>query len=106
MPASYLEEEEEIVPDKTSVADYLDAKGVHSFGKIESTQTITFNFILKDVLVYATGLLLIVALAVGSVFILSISGSSVQDREWARVMLSAIGGALAGYALGQGEQKA
>jgi hypothetical protein len=98
MPASYLEEKGR-VPDKTSVADYLDAKGINAFGEIESTQTITFNFILKDILVYATGLLLIVTLAVGSVFVLSMSSSSVQDREWARVVLSAIGGALAGYAL-------
>lgn len=105
MLASYLAEEE-LVPDKTSVADYLDAKGVHSFGEVESTQTITFNFILKDVLVYATGLLLIIALAVGSGFVLSISSSSVQDREWARAMLSAIGGVLAGYALGRVSRKA
>lgn len=106
MPTSYLEEEES-VPDKTSVANYLDAKGVYSFGEIDSTQTITFNFIVKDLLVNASILLMIVALTVGSGFVLSMSKLSVQDREWARAMLSAVGGVFVGYAFfGRGSRKA
>lgn len=103
MPASYSNEEEP-VPGKTSIADYLDARGVYSFGEVESTQTITFNLVLKDIFIYTVGLLIVIALAVGSGFVLSISSSSVQDKEWARVVLSAIGGAFTGYALGRGNR--
>ncbi|MEL7071054.1 MAG: hypothetical protein AAGN15_20750 [Cyanobacteria bacterium J06581_3] len=59
------------------------------------------NFLFKDVV----GILLVISLAVSSSFILFDKSLSAQDREWARSMLSAIGGAVAGYVFGKGSRK-
>jgi hypothetical protein len=60
------------------------------------------NFMFKDALAHAVGILLVVGLAVGSSLMLADSSALPQDREWARTMLSAIGGAIAGYIFGKG----
>lgn len=125
---------ERTFPEKTRTSDYLKSKGIESLGDVDSIvfkgeliseaeekalieerkedgkarrRMELLNFILKDALVHAVGILLIAALAMGSGFILSQEDSSTQDREWARAILSAISGAVAGYVFGKsssGEQ--
>ena len=100
MPTPYFSDKES-VPSKTLVAAYLDAKGVYSFGEVESAQTITLNSIVQNVFVYILGLLLVVLLAIGGSFVLSLDSSSIKDSEWATAILSAISGVFIGYALGR-----
>jgi hypothetical protein len=112
-------------PERISTNDFLEAQGIKEFGAVvfrgevisaatEKSRLMEaradgnarrrlelLNFIVKDALVHTVGILIVVGLAAGSGLTLADGESSSQDREWARAMLSAIGGAVAGYVFGK-----
>ncbi len=116
-------------PGRLSTAEFLKKNGIEEFGTVFQGEVISsatersrlseieadgnarrrlnlLNFIVKDALVHAVGILLILGLAAGSGLMLLEGKSSQQEKEWARAMLSAIGGSVAGYVFGKGSSKA
>jgi hypothetical protein len=63
------------------------------------------NFIVKDALVYVVGICLVLGLATISGLMLFNEKASNPEKEWARAMLSAIGGSVAGFVFGKSSQK-
>ena len=59
----------------------------------------------KDLMIHGVGLLLVIVFALGGGAIMLDDSSSSKDKEWARSLLSAIGGAVAGFVFGQGSKK-
>lgn len=116
-------------PEKLSTTEFLKRNGIEEFGtavvfqgevisaateksrlaEIEADGNARrrldlLNFIVKDALVHAVGILLILGLATGSGAVLANNDASLQAKEWARTMLSAIGGSVAGYVFGKGSK--
>lgn len=52
-------------------------------------------------IVHTVGMLLVIALTLGSGWIVLDNNSPNEDKDWARSLLSAIGGAVAGFVFGQ-----
>lgn len=118
------------LPEKLSPTEFLKAKGIEEFGTAvvfqgelvsEATERTRLmelrddgkarrrlellSFIVKDLLVYIVGILIIAGLSIGSGFVLSNDESSEPDKEWARTTLSGVIGVVAGYVFGKGSSK-
>jgi hypothetical protein len=116
-------------PEKLSIAEFLKKNGVEEFGTVFQGEVIStateksrlteieadgsarrllglLNFIVKDALVHVVGIILVLGLAAITSLTLFDDEASSQEKEWARAMLSAIGGSVAGYVFGKGSSKA
>jgi hypothetical protein len=117
------------LPEKISPNGFLEQYGVKELGTVFQGEVISaateksrlaeiaadgnarrqlalLNFVVKDALVHAVGIFLVLGLAAGGGLILSDNHASDEAKEWARTMLSAIGGSVAGYVFGKGSSKA
>lgn len=115
-------------PEKLSIAEFLKKNGVEEFGTVFQGEVIStateksrlteiaadgsarrllglLNFIVKDALVHVVGIVLILGLATMTSLTLLDDDALPQEKEWARAMLSAIGGSVAGYVFGKGSSK-